>query len=226
VRSLYRRLRLRWTTALRGPVGAPALGVPDDLLRRIAGMLRLRAPIKGPRRVEVGSGGFPNPGYVHIDVDADEADIDLMARGPHLPIPNAWATEVLAIHVIEHLPPNALDAAIAEWHRVLTPGGLLSIHTPNADAVFSALAKPDRFWAAQGALFGYARHPRDYSDPRWMGERGDHRVVFTFEMLREVLEQRGFVDIRDDSGVDPCRHAAEWAPFIEDLCLEVTARKS
>lgn len=36
-------------------------------------------------------------------------------------------------HVIEHL--EDVPAALAEWHRVLTPGGTLLVQTPNADFV-------------------------------------------------------------------------------------------
>jgi predicted SAM-dependent methyltransferase len=224
LRSAYRRLVFPWVTSARAPVGAPSLGAVDRVLRSAAGTLGLRSPIEGPRRVELGSGQAPHPGYVHIDVDADAPEVDLMARGPRLPIPDSWATDLLAVHVIEHLAPRTLNAALAEWHRILSPGGSLAVHTPNADALFSALGNRERFWAAQGAIFGYGRHPSDYADPRWM-EHGDHRVVFTFDALRDLLGAEGFVDISDRSGVDPCRHAFDWAPFIDDLCLEVTARK-
>ena len=50
---------------------------------------------------------------------------------------------ILAVHVVEHLPHEALFALFREARRVLRPGGLLMIETPNAESI--AMAASD-FW--------------------------------------------------------------------------------
>lgn len=48
-----------------------------------------------------------------------------------LPFPDASFDKAVAADVTEHLDGPTLRAAFAEAHRVLVPGGTLSIHTPN-----------------------------------------------------------------------------------------------
>lgn len=48
----------------------------------------------------------------------------------NLPLADSVADALVAQHVIEHLPSH--DAACGEWHRVLKPGGVLLVLTPNA----------------------------------------------------------------------------------------------
>ncbi|HEX2699350.1 MAG TPA: methyltransferase domain-containing protein [Acidimicrobiales bacterium] len=207
------------------PEGAPWLrAMPEPLRRR----LRLDPPPPGARKLEIGSGGCPTPGYVHVDVTPKAPGVDLLVKGAHLPVPDAWADELLTVHMIEHVPPPALLATLREWHRVLCDDGVLAIHTPNAKSVGAVLASADddaTFWAAQSAAYGYGHHPRDCRGPADLEGRPDHTVLFTFPVLSALLDEAGFVDVRDVSGQDPCRHFVEWSPFVADLCLEISARR-
>ncbi|MET0554696.1 MAG: class I SAM-dependent methyltransferase, partial [Vicinamibacteria bacterium] len=57
----------------------------------------------------------------------------LRARGP------ASLGGVFAAQVVEHLPPSVLQAALAEAHRTLRPGGLLVLETVNVRSVLAFL---------------------------------------------------------------------------------------
>ena len=61
---------------------------------------------------------------------------------------------ILAAHVVEHLPVEALFALYGEAARVLRPGGLLMIETPNAE---SLLVTGTEFWRDPTHLA--PRHP-------------------------------------------------------------------
>lgn len=50
---------------------------------------------------------------------------------------------VLAMHVVEHLPVEQLFALFAQSARVLRPGGLLMIETPNAESIATSASD---FW--------------------------------------------------------------------------------
>jgi hypothetical protein len=133
--------------------------------------------------------------------------------------------------MIEHVPPPNIRSTFNEWFRVLRRGGELRIHTPNGEAfgralVASASGDMDSFWAVQNALFGYYLHPAECTGPERLEGRGDHRILFTFPMLRSLLEEVGFSQVEDISGQSPCSNMVEWAPYVSRPCLEVAAVKA
>lgn len=201
--------------------------LPASLRRR----WRLDPPPPGSRRIEVGSGQRPLPGYIHVDVDPDSRSVDLLVRGPCLPVKDGWSDEILSVHMIEHVPPPMLRPTLREWFRVLRDGGSLRIHTPNGNVLGQLLvdsamgSEPNPFWAVQCAIFGYGMGPA-VTGPDWLTTRTDHRMILTFPVLRFLLEEVGFAHVEDISGEDPCLHALHWAPYIPGLCLEVRAVKT
>lgn len=87
-------------------------------------------------------------------VDTNERSVsDLRERGLNVTlaaIPECFASiedgslgSVLAMHVVEHLPTDALFALFRESARVMRTGGLLMIETPNAESM--AMSAGD-FW--------------------------------------------------------------------------------
>jgi SAM-dependent methyltransferase len=186
--------------------------------------------LPGSRRIEVGSGLNPLPGYIHVDIDPDSFKVDVLVRGNALPFGDSWADEVLNVHMLEHVPPPLLKATLREWHRVLKDGGELEIHTPNGESfghalVASASGESISFWAIQNAVFGYYLHPSQGTGPERFRKRGDHRILFTFPMLRSLLEEAGFSRVEDISGAKPCTNMVEWSPYVPRPCLEVKALK-
>lgn len=97
--------------------------------------------------------------------DTNERSVaDLVARGIDASVAgvpgcfaavaNASIGAIVAMHVVEHLPVDALFALFAESARVLRPGGLLIIETPNAESL--AVSASD-FWRDPTHLA--PRHP-------------------------------------------------------------------
>lgn len=90
--------------------------------------------------------------------------VDLVARGIDASVagvPGCFANlgdasigTVVAMHVVEHLPVDALFALFAESSRVLRAGGLLIIETPNAE---SLAVSASEFWRDPTHLA--PRHP-------------------------------------------------------------------
>jgi SAM-dependent methyltransferase len=87
-------------------------------------------------------------------VDTNERSVaDLVQRGFDVAlagVPECFAAvangslgAVLAMHVVEHLPVDAFFALFREAARVLQPGGLLMIETPNAESILMGASE---FW--------------------------------------------------------------------------------
>jgi hypothetical protein len=192
---------------------------------------RLEVPLPGSRRIEVGSGWNPQPGYVHVDVDPDSRKVDLLVSGHSLPFGDGWADEVLSVHMIEHVPPPVLKAMLREWFRVMRDGAELHIHTPNGESLGRALVESisgdgNSFWPIQAAIYGYGIGPDQVTGPERLTNPADHSMILTFPVLRSLLAEAGFSRIEDVSGIDPCYHSPYWEPYIPGLCLEVRALKA
>jgi SAM-dependent methyltransferase len=97
--------------------------------------------------------------------DTNERSVaDLVSRGIEASVagvPGCFAAmgyasigTIVAMHVVEHLPVDALFALFAEAARVLRPGGLLIIETPNAE---SLAVSASEFWRDPTHLA--PRHP-------------------------------------------------------------------
>ncbi|HEX8171353.1 MAG TPA: class I SAM-dependent methyltransferase [Thermoanaerobaculia bacterium] len=171
---------VRLRDATNAPVAAPVAS--DQLYRRLEDALRgsethvrkdvlpyVRMAVAPVLDVGCGRGEFlaacREAGVAARGVDMNERSVaDLRARGFDVAlsgVPECFASiadrslgSVLAMHVVEHLPVDALFALFRESSRVLRDGGLLMIETPNAESI--AFAASD-FWRDPTHLA--PRHP-------------------------------------------------------------------
>ncbi len=204
------------------------------LRRRLLGFVaRLARPMRRrrglahcPRKVEVGSGGTPQPGYLHIDHDSSSPHLEYVAKAHELPLPDGWADELLASHILEHVEPRYLQATLREWHRVLRPGGTIEIHTPDSAHLMGHWLDAPRGekWALQVAILGMGGHA-GMRTPEQITMRGDHQIFFDRDLLRESLEKTGFIDIRDLTDETDDMHTIAWKSLVPKLSMVFTARR-
>lgn len=86
-------------------------------------------------RLELGSGYNPLPGYTHLDLNPNAPDVDIIGPAFPLALPDESCAEIVAIDVLEHISYWDTDAALAEWARVLRPGGVLRLQVPDAHEI-------------------------------------------------------------------------------------------
>ncbi|MDW8036745.1 MAG: methyltransferase domain-containing protein, partial [Thermoguttaceae bacterium] len=99
---------------------------------RIVNRIRMRRNARRPvRRLEIGPGETPLPGYETLDIiPAPWVDYVLDATKP-LPFPDASFQEVYASHILEHVPWYQVEGVLREWVRILSPGGWLKLIVPD-----------------------------------------------------------------------------------------------
>jgi predicted SAM-dependent methyltransferase len=232
--------------SLRQRAGTLARGYPTLRLRRLAQQGRLPVGIlpsavrraldldldgatPGVRRVEIGGGPSPTPGYVHVDADRGARHLEHIAPAWKLPFDDGSVDEILAVHVLEHIHPGRVRETLVEWHRVLRPGGCALIHVPNATSIFETYLKGDteQKWAAVSAIFGTP------SDPAMLGGTAvtaqwwsGHQAMYDFDLLHEILGASGFDDVVDLTIEEPDHHSAAWQHLIPYMSLVVRARRT
>jgi Methyltransferase domain len=194
---------------------------------RFRTILELDGPTVRPVRIEVGSGPFPTPGYIHVDHDPAARHLEYLAPAWDLPFDDHTVSEILAIHVLEHVHPGLLGRTLREWRRVLAPGALLRVHVPHAEHLFAAFSRadPSGKWGPIAGLLGMCAPPKvaHHSELDPSRHAADHKIMFDFALLRAVLEEHGFTNVVDRTDCDEDRHTLGWAPVVERVSLIVHA---
>ena len=198
---------------------------------------RLPAPVRavvglddpsaiGSTRIEIGGGPHAQPGFLHVDIDPGAHHLEWVAPAWKLPVGDGFATEIVAVHALEHVEPARLVETLEEWHRVLGPGGRVEVHVPNGPALMEAFMNrpvPEK-WPIMGSILGMYCSPA-VRDPRDLTTRSDHQLIFDAPLLRWALESAGFDAVRDLTAVTEDRHTAAWRPLVPDYSLIAEARK-
>jgi len=90
-------------------------------------------PVKGPIRLNLGSGYRKMEGFINID-NRKETSPDLVCDiTAGLPYKDGEVLHVRAYDFLEHIPQDKAIAVIEEIYRVLQVGGLLEHFTPSTD---------------------------------------------------------------------------------------------
>lgn len=141
-------------------------------------------------KLNLASGKDIREGYINIDLYVEGENI-VKGDVAKLDYPDNYVDEILALHIIEHFDHRQAFDVLREWHRVLKPGGLLRLETPD----FFNSCK----WFVEGdynmkmMLYGHF-----FAFPWEEGQT--HKFLYTEEQLGWTLEQCGFKNPRR---VDP-----------------------
>jgi SAM-dependent methyltransferase len=87
-------------------------------------------------RINFGCGQFPTPGWINVDLDPSaRADVRHDLEQFPYPFDTGSADEIVASHVLEHL--HQPFAAMAEFARIVRPGGHITIRVPHCSRGFT-----------------------------------------------------------------------------------------
>ncbi len=140
-------------------------------------------------RLNLGSGEVHLPGYLSVDLRED-CGANLVADVRHLPYPDGSVEAIRAHDLLEHFSKFETTALLAEWHRVLIPGGLLELQMPNLHVIAVQIA----YWHDKPGPQLDDLINNLYGGHRWgpEGAWDTHHTGFTPTSLRRVLDQAGF----------------------------------
>ena len=151
-----------------------------------------RLPARG-LKLHLGCGTVHLDGWVNVDRQAG-ADLRLDVRRP-LPFPGGAARLIYHEHLMEHLTVEEGSRCLRDWHRLLEPGGVLRIATPDLAYVVERYAGDwrDQAWLALPE-YAFIRTRAEMINVafRWW----DHRYLYDGEELERRLREAGFGTVR------------------------------
>jgi SAM-dependent methyltransferase len=158
------------------------------------------------RRLQIGTGPNPIPGWLNTDLAPDtyrdhRANIVYLDATQPFPFDDGTFDLVFSEHQIEHILEAAAIDMVQECFRVLRPGGLIRIATPDLAAIAGLhtekVSPPARhyleFMAARfipdptGSLACHVINHMFYAH--------GHRFIYDFETLSARMAEAGFVAI-------------------------------
>ena len=128
-------------------------------------------------RLNLGAGAVPLDGYENLD----------RATGQEvypLPYADGSAEMIRASHVLEHFSHRETMKVLAEWVRVLEPGGWLRVAVPDFDRIIECYESGGQY-PIEGWLMGGHVDANDH-----------HGAIFAEEPLAHALQIAGLVEVR------------------------------
>lgn len=148
-------------------------------------------------KLNLGCGARLLDGFVNVDLAGNWSTIppDVVADiTKPLPFEDGYADEIHAYHVLEHFNRWEAGQILADWKRVLKPGGLLVLELPCLDkivAIFAHALIEGEEADLRMTLWGL------YGDPKHRNEAMMHKWCYSAQELGAGLEMLGFVDIEE-----------------------------
>lgn len=154
-------------------------------------------------KLNLGAGTSELPGFTPVDRHGGEEVY---------PLSNAddSVAEVYASHVLEHFPTKSVQAVIAEWVRVLKPGGRIRIAVPDIREIARHIVECTPI-NVNGYIYGGQTDSNDF-----------HQTGFDESGLRWYMEKCGLVgiqrwksEIKDCAALPISLNLEGWKPVVE-----------
>lgn len=154
-----------------------------------------------PRRLQLGAGHNPLPGWLSTDLTPAQPGIAILDATRTFPFPDSSFDTVSSEHMIEHVSHEQGQFMLRECHRVLKSGGRIRVATPDLQ-VLLALNTPQpgpvaaRYlrWITGRFLPGRPAHPLLVINNAF--RNWGHQFLYDAEILEAALAQAGFVEAR------------------------------
>lgn len=146
----------------------------------------------GIRRLNWGSGTYPQPGWTNSDQKAGPG-IDLACDIRHgLPLPDRSFDYAVSIHALPEMPWPDLVPALAELRRVLRPGAPLRIAVPDVDRAIAAYQNREAGFFLVPDSAARSLGGKLVTQLTWYGYT---RSLFTRDFVEELLLEAGYARV-------------------------------
>lgn len=152
-------------------------------------------------KVNVGCGRHVLDGWMNVDIQKSPQatkEPQILSDLRKIPLDDNVASELMAIHVFEHFYLWECKDVLAEWRRILQPGGQLSLEMPDLIKCCSNIVNGVGYDGggknplAQG-MWGL------YGDPRSEDLYMCHHWAWTYKTLAPLLQESGFDRIQEET---------------------------
>jgi len=155
-------------------------------------------------KFNMGCGQDKLEGYIGIDINSKTADIreDILTVN----LPENCADEILASHVVEHIPQHRIVELLTKWNNTLKPNGKLIVEQPNLQALCEDFIKAEGEdkWFLTMCMFG-AFVEEHTPDTQEKGALSPHLFAYYPEAFHDLLKDIGFnnIEILPVEGLHP-----------------------
>lgn len=132
-----------------------------------------------PIRLNLGAGDVPIEGFTPVDrkLGSEVYPLDGYADNS--------VDEILASHILEHLPHRQTLDVLREWVRVLKPGGRIRVSVPDMEWCARRILSDDGAYPIEGYMMGGQSDENDY-----------HKALFNARGLKQLMLAAGLRHIR------------------------------
>lgn len=183
------------------PAPEPAPDPAEQLRARQEETVRRYLEQHDVAKLEIGSGNTVLEGWLGTDLKPRHRDVVQMDATKPFPFPDSCLDFIHAEHLIEHISYKQGQRALSECRRVLKPGGVIRLATPDLERLISVYrgdAGPEGDHYMDWVYSAYMRKA-PHKHPVFMLNRQvrswGHTFIYDPEVLRMALEDAGFVDI-------------------------------
>jgi predicted SAM-dependent methyltransferase len=183
----------------------------------------------GPKRKDRTTPGFNTPYWREIRFDIDESvSPDVVGTMTDMSqVADGSVDAIFSSHNIEHLYPHEVPVALAEFKRVLAPGGFVVITCPDLQSVCALIAEDKLTDPAYTSPAGPIAPLDILYGHRAAMARGNiymaHRCGFTQKVLAGTLSAAGFASVA--SAKRPGPFFDLWVIGTKDQTEEANLRK-
>jgi predicted SAM-dependent methyltransferase len=157
------------------------------------------------------------PGFVHVDL-CDMPHIDHQHRIDALPFIADGAAELIyCSHAFEYFDRVEAVRVLAEWRRVLAPGGVLRLAVPDFEALIEIYKQTGAIERVLGPLYG-RMEINTAQGPAWLF----HKTCYDEISLSRLLSENGFEgaarwDWRETEHASIDDHSQAYFPHMEKV---------
>lgn len=132
--------------------------------------------------LNIGTGGVDLPGWINLD---ETKPGDILAAVPPLPFRSNCLAEVLASHVLEHMRLQDGSDLLSDCHRVLKPGGRITVVVPDTRVIAIAYLLGQVSNESLNNLYLYSYI-----------QESPHRWSYDGHTLGRLMRDAGFENVR------------------------------